>query len=140
MRTITREQAIHDIRAELVKHVDDEHSICDVAAREHIFCGGFAHWTFTELKKLHPQIVRSRRRITPAELRDLANRWQLARQYATQSPLACDTQLHEKSYRLCRGWDEFSLEQLAGFHASLCHEEVEIVGDKQSPTSSKSSV
>lgn len=134
MRKITREEAIRDIRAELLELVDEEHSMCDVAAREGIFCGGFAHWSFGELKKLHPQIVRSRQRITPAQLRDLANRWQLARQFVTGERLACDLQQHETSHPICRGWDDFDDEQLAGFHATLCHEPVEIVPSDRART------
>jgi uncharacterized protein YjiS (DUF1127 family) len=131
MRRITRSQAMQEIRDQLLKLVDDEHSMCDVAARYHIFCGGFARWTFTELKQRYPQIVRSRPRITPAELRELANRWQLARQLVKGTELACDTQMIEAGKRTCQGWDEFTDEQLAGFHASLCHEDVEIVPDAE---------
>jgi hypothetical protein len=129
MRTLTRNQAIAELRARLLQLVDDEHSVCDVAARLHIFCGGFAQWTFGELKQRYPQIVRSRPRITPAELRELANRWQLARQFARGTELSCDTQLDEKTWRTCHGWNEFSDEKLAGFHAALCNEDVEIVPD-----------
>jgi hypothetical protein len=135
MRTITRNQAVSDIRRELLKLVDDEHSICDVAARHKIFCGGFAQWTFTELKRLHPQIVRSRPRLTPAELRELANRWQLARQFALGTQLACDTQMQETSKRICRGWDDFDDEQIAGYHAALCHEEIAIAPEAGSSAS-----
>jgi hypothetical protein len=127
MRTLDRTAAIHEIRKELLKLVDDEHSI--VAARHHVFCGGFAQWTFGELKRLYPQIVRSRPRLTPAELRGLANRWQLARQFARGTELACDTQVDETTHRTCQGWDTFTLEELAGFHASLCHEPVIVVAD-----------
>ena len=126
MRRITRRQAIDDIRAELLKLVDDQHSMCEVAARHHVFCGGFAQWTFTELKKLHPQIVRSRPRVTPAELKDLANRWQLARQFVTGDTLACDTQMHETKNPICQGWNDFDDERIAAFHAAICPEEVEI--------------
>jgi hypothetical protein len=126
MRTITRDQAIDEIRAELSKLVDDEHSICDVAARHHIFCHGFAQWTFHELKRRYPQIVRSRPCVTPAELRELANRWQLARQVALGTQFACDTQMRESDKRVCQGWGEFDDQQLTGFHAALCGEDVAI--------------
>ncbi len=126
MRTITRTKAIDDIRALLMTLVDDEHSICDVAASRHIFCGGFARWTFTELKQRHPQIVRSRHALTPAELRDLANRWQLARQFVTHDAIACDLQQHEASNKLCKGWDEFTDEQMASFHYEICGEKISI--------------
>lgn len=126
MRTITRDRAISEIRGELMKLVDDDHSMCQVAADHHIFCGGFAQWTFRELKQRYPQIVRSRPRILPEELRDLANRWQLARQTALGEKLACDAQERETTNRMCGGWSEFDDAQLASFHASVCHEEVQI--------------
>jgi L-iditol 2-dehydrogenase len=44
MRTLTRNQIIDALRAKFLTLVDDEHSICDVAARLHIFCGGFAQY------------------------------------------------------------------------------------------------
>jgi hypothetical protein len=125
MKTVARSQAIQDIRAKLLTLVDEDHSICDVAARSHIFCGGFAQWTFRELKGRHPTIVRSRPRITRKDLEELANRWQIARQTALGTELACDTQMHEKGdFQVCRGWNEFTNEQLAGFYAQLLGDEV----------------
>jgi len=129
MRQITREQAIAELREKLLTLVDDEHSICDVAERHDIFCGGFARWSFGELKQLYPQIVRSHPRLTPQELKDLANRWQLARQFVRGDELACDVQMKEGKGRTCRGWDEFTKEELEGYHRSLCGEEIEIVSN-----------
>jgi hypothetical protein len=126
MKTLTREEAIDKLRAKLLDYVDDDHSICDVAARLHIFCGGFAQWTFTELKKRHPMIVKSRPYVTPAELKDLANRWQLARQFATGNDFACDVQLAEGEMRVCQGWNEFTDADLAGFVSEICGETVHI--------------
>jgi hypothetical protein len=133
MRQITRSQAINEIRGELMKLVDDEHSICEVAARHNIFCGGFAQWTFYELKKLYPQIVSSRPGVTPHEMRDLANRWQLARQFVTDTAIACDVQLHEKDHQTCHGWNDFTDAELAGFHATLCHADVAIIPEPAAP-------
>jgi hypothetical protein len=92
-----------------------------------MFCHGFAQWTFTELRQRHPTIVRSRRHITPAELRELANRWQLARQTTRGTELACDTQMSEGALRICHGWDEFDSAELARFLHELGGEEVEVV-------------
>ena len=96
MKNLLRSQAIHDIRSSLMNLVDEEHSMCEVAARLHILCGGFAQWTFGELKKRYPTIVRSRPRITRKQLEELANRWQVARQTACGTAIACDTQMHER--------------------------------------------
>ena len=130
MRRLTRTQAIDALRQALLALSDDEHSVCELAGRLGIFCDGFAQWTFGELKRRHPQIVRSRRRVTPAELRELADRWQLARQTALGTTIACDTQmLEDPSKRTCQGWNEFDERDLARFHAELCGEEVEVVPD-----------
>jgi len=122
----SREQLVADLRAKLLTLVDDEHSICAVAAEKGIFCGGFAQWTFGELKKRYPMIVRSRPHITPKELRELANEWQIARKTALGTTLACDTEMLEHgAQQTCLGWSEFSDEDLERFHAALCHEESE---------------
>ena len=126
LRHVTRDEAIGDLRRALERLQDDEHSICQVAAQRKLFCRGFAQWTSGELRARYPQIVRSRPRITRQDLEDLANRWQLARQWVTGEPTACDVQQHERCHAQCRGWDEFSDEQIAAFHAELCGEEVEI--------------
>lgn len=139
MRTIDRETAINEIRAKLLSLADDEHSICEVAARYHIFCGGFARWSFLELKKRNAQIVRTRPHITPQELRELADRWQITRQMLTGEALACDVQVQEKSNKLCRGWNEFDDEQLAAYHLALCGDEIAIAPRDASGPSGKGS-
>jgi len=126
MKRLTREKAIAALRAKLLTLVDEDHSICEVATERGIFCGGFAQWTFHELKKQYPTIVRSRPRITPQRLRDLANRWQLARSAVLDRELACDAQMCEGKLQTCKGWDAFDDQQLAHFHQDLCGEEVEI--------------
>ena len=130
MKTLTRTQAIDALREELLRLTDDEHSICEVAARKKIFCGGFARWSSKELKERYGWIVSRRPRITRRELEDLANRWQLARQDALGTCIACDTQLEEKQHRTCLGWDTFSDEDLAAFVTRFCGEEVRIVADE----------
>jgi len=126
---VTRGQAIESLRARLTAFVDDEHSLCEVAARLGVFCGGFAQFTFLDLKRRYPMIVHSRPRITPAELKELANRWQIARQQSLHTDLACDTQVREHHLRTCKGWDEWSEADLARFVLDLCGEEVEVVPD-----------
>jgi hypothetical protein len=134
MKNLPRSQAIHDIRSSLMTLTDEEHSMCEVAARLHIFCGGFAQWTFGELKQRHPTIVRSRQRITRKQLEDLANRWQIARQTAQGTALACDTQMHERAgLQVCHGWNDFSNDQLALFYAQILGEEVSVENDPAEP-------
>jgi hypothetical protein len=128
MRVITRDQAINAIRAKLLTLVDDQHSMCEVAGRLHLYCGGFSQFTTGELRKRFHWIVENRPAAKRDEVEDLANRWQLARQYVTGSLIACDTQAQEhEKHHTCQGWMSFSDEKLAEFHRDLLGEAVEIV-------------
>ena len=113
VETIAREEAIKILRGELLKRVDDENSICKVAAEKGIFCKGFQRYSDFELRKRYRWIARKDRRYTREEIEDLANRWQLARQDVDELPLACDVQQVE--HDSCRGWDDFSSEELGKF-------------------------
>ena len=125
MKKLDRKQCIADVRARLLALVDDEHSICEVAARRGIFCRGFAQWSLEELKRRYDWIAAMRPNLERAEIERLANAWQLARQQVFGTCLACDTQTEE--HDTCRGFDDFSDAQLEAFHAALCGEPVEIV-------------
>ena len=113
LETIGREEAIKLLRSEFLKLVDDEKSICRVAAEKGIFCKGFQRYSDFELRKSYRWIARKDRRYTREEIEDLANRWQLARQDVDELPLACDVQQLE--HDSCRGWDDFSNEELGKF-------------------------
>ena len=128
VRHVTRDQAIGDLRAALEKLQDERHSICQVAAERNLFCHGFAQWTFGELRARYPQILRSRPSLSRHDLEALANRWQLVRQSVQGTSLSCDTEALE--HRSCKGWDEFSDQELANFHREICGEEVKIVPAK----------
>jgi hypothetical protein len=127
MKELTRLEVIDHLRGKLLEVSDDEHSICRVAAERGLFCHGFAQWKLHELKAQYPQITRSRPHPTRAEMEELADRWQLARQLVKGKSIACDVQLAEGKFQTCQGWDEFSDEELARFHAEICGEEVRIV-------------
>jgi hypothetical protein len=124
MKTIQRQQALDDLRAKLLSLTDDEHCTCLVAARLHIYCGGFSQWKYQELKERYGWIVKNRAHVSRPELEDLANRWQLARQFVQGTELACDTQTLE--HHTCKGWDGFSDQDLARFYHELLGEAVEI--------------
>ena len=115
--TIAREDAVKLLRAELLKLVDDENSICKIAAEKGIFCKGFQRYSDFELRKRYRWIARKDRRYTREEIEDLANRWQLARQEVDHLPLACDVQ--QKEHDSCGGWDDFSNEDISHFYAEL---------------------
>jgi hypothetical protein len=125
MRQRTRIQAIDDLREKLLTLVDDEHSICEVAARLGIFCKGFAQWNFQDLKKHYDWIAHKRpANISRKEMEDLANRWQLARKTVLNTLIACDTETAE--CHTCKGWNEFSDDQLAQFYDELLGEKITI--------------
>jgi hypothetical protein len=124
MRSITRAQCIDELRTALLARTDDEHSMCEVATREGIYCHGFAQWTFEELKRRYDWIANSRPGITRPELERLANLWQLARQKVFGTQLSCDTQTRE--HDTCLGFDEWDDATLERYHAELCDESVRI--------------
>ena len=127
-KKLTRDEAIAALREKLLTLVDDEHSICEVATRRGIFCGGFAQWSAGELRKRHDWIVAGRPGVKRPELEDLANRWQLARQRVLGTALACDTQADEhERHHVCRGWRDFPDERLERFCRELLADEIEIV-------------
>ena len=130
--TLTRTQAIDLLRQKCAGLVGDEDSLCKVASERSILCRGFSQWTFTELKERFDWIVKKHPRITRDELEDLANRWQVARQFATDKNTACDVQLGETHHRICHGWDEFSEEDLARFCGELTGEKYCVVPDTSS--------
>ena len=129
MKTQGRSEVIEALRREMAEWCDDEHSICQVAAERGVFCHGFARWSFKELKERYPQITRSRRALTRKELEDLANRWQLARQYVKDEGLACDVQAQDEEYPQCKGWGEFTDEELEEFHNRICGDAVRVRGE-----------
>lgn len=132
MKKLTRAETIEALRAKLLTLTDDEHSMCWVAKTSHTFCGGFSQWKFDELRRRYAHIVKRHPHISRPELEELANRWQLARQFVRDTSLACDTESME--HRTCRGWEEFSDEKLAEFHQELLGEPVEIVSGAASGT------
>lgn len=90
-----------------------------------IFCRGFARFTDDELRERYAWITRRRPQLSRGELEEIADRWQIARQEVDQDPVACDVQ--QKVHDACRGWDDFSNEQLAIFIQEMCGKEVIVV-------------
>ena len=124
MRTITRQDAIDGIRRAVLKLVDDDHSICQVAAEQGIMCKGFRRFTDDELAQRYDWLVKKKKPESREALEVLANRWQIARQLAEDERLACDVQMRD--HDMCDGWDEFSNSRLARYYDELCHEAVEV--------------
>lgn len=111
---VPRSQAIDMLRQELLKLVDEENSICKVAAERHIFCHGFQRYGDGELRRRFAWLDRRFPGMTRTQLEQVGNLWQLARQEVDQLPLACDVQ--QKEHDTCRGWDDFSNEELSRYY------------------------
>lgn len=124
MSSITRSEAIARLRREFLSLTDEEHCMCTVAAERGIFCRGFRQFTDDELRDRYWWIVRRRPAITREELELIANDWQLTQQEVKEAPLACDVQ--SRIHDTCRGWDDFTNEQLALAYRQLTGEAVSI--------------
>ncbi len=123
---MSREDVVAAIRVRLLELVDDEHSMCRVAAEKGIYCRGFAQYSDEEMKRRYSWLLKRNPGMGRDELEDLANRWQLARQIVNAVPMSCDAQTVE--HDTCMGWDEYDDRELERFHRELVGTEVRIVG------------
>ena len=113
---ISRAKAIAILRHNFMKELDasdGETSMCKLAAERGFFCNGFARYGDGELRRAYDWIAKKDATATREELEELANRWQIARSEVREMPIACDVQ--QREHDACRGWDEFTNEQLATF-------------------------
>lgn len=125
IETVTRTEAIARLRMALMELTDQENCMCKVAAERGIFCSGFQRFTEGELRERYWWIVRKRPQITREELEAIANDWQLAQQDVRDLPIACDvqSQLHDT----CRGWNDFTDQQLAAHLRQVTGNNVRVV-------------
>jgi hypothetical protein len=129
MKSLSRQACTEALRAKLHSLVDENHSMCQVAAEKGIYCHGFAQWSFDELKRRYWWLADRRPSVTRVELERLANIWQVARQQVFGTQLACDTQTLE--HDTCMGFDGWTNADLARYHAELLGEPVEVVDDAE---------
>ena len=122
---VPRNEAIARLRRELVELTDEENSICKVAAEKGLFCRGFLRYSDGELRKRYDWIADRRPDLTREELEVIANDWQLAQQEVFDLPIACDVQ--QRVHDTCRGWNDFTNEQLAKFYGQITGQEIAIV-------------
>jgi hypothetical protein len=122
--SIERSEAVNLLRTELLKHTDSETSLCKFAAERGVFCKGFARYGDGELRRKYNWITKRRPDMSRAELEEIANRWQLARQEVDDLPIACDVQRRE--HDMCNGWDDFSNEALSQFYTELTGKKIVI--------------
>jgi hypothetical protein len=122
--SITRNEAISRLRSEFIEVTDEDHSMCRIAAERGIFCGGFRQYTDQELRNRYWWITRRRPSITRDELESIANDWQLTQQEVKNAPIACDVQA--RVHDTCRGWEDFSNDQLERAYEEITGEAVTI--------------
>jgi hypothetical protein len=120
-----RTDAISRLRAELLAMTDEEHSLCQVAARRGIFCHGFRRWNDGEFDRRWRRFIGRSTHLSRAQMEEFANVWELAEQIRKRVALACDAQMEAR--RPCRGWDEFSNTELARFCSEVLGKNVDVI-------------
>lgn len=120
--SLSRSAAIALLREELVKIAGPDDSVCKAAAERGIFCRGFRRYDDAALRAAYQWIDERRPGMSRAELEDIGDRWQMARQEVTQLPLACDVQT--KEHDTCHGWEDFTSEELSRFVLELTRRSV----------------
>jgi len=114
---ISRPAVIAALRDELARRAGTDMSICKLASQTGVFCKGFRRFTDEELKERYAWIAEKSPDAPRAELEEVADRWQLARQDVLGAITSCDVQQLE--HDSCGGWDDFSNEDLALFLRQL---------------------
>jgi len=124
--TISREVAIGRIRIKMIELCDTGKSACQVAAERNILCKGFKRDSDDELRQRYAPYVCGAETISRSDLERVANHWQLARQRTEEALVACDVQY--RYYQVCRGWNDFSNEELSDFCFELTGARPKVIG------------
>lgn len=114
----SRADAVDKLRTVLIALTDEEHSLCEVAAERGIFCMGFRRFDDREFRRRFRDTLGYSTHLERAEMEKLANVWELAEQIRWRVRLACDAQTRSRGGH-CRGWEEFSNDELARFCADI---------------------
>jgi hypothetical protein len=125
--TISRETAISCIRLKLIELCATGKSACQIATERNILCGGFPHDSDEELRKKYAPYIARAERISRSDLERAANVWNIARQRTEEALVSCDVQY--RSYEVCRGWNEFSNDELATFCFELSGVRPKVIGE-----------
>ena len=124
-RVWTRPEAIARLRAHLLPMTDEESSLCRVAGERSFFCFGFSRWNASEFDRRCRDFIGRSTHLTRAQMEEYANLWQLTEQSRCRVALACDAAALGRGP--CRGWNEFSNDELARFCCDLLGDDVEVV-------------
>jgi hypothetical protein len=115
--TPSRQDSIERLRGVLIPMTDGDRSLCQVAADRGIFCRGFRRWPAAEFDRQWRSAIGRSTYLSRAQMERFANLWQLTEQLSQRVSLACDGKKGPLSP--CRGWEEFSDQELAGFCRNL---------------------
>ena len=125
-RAWSREQAIAALRRRLTALSDGEMSTCRMATERGIFCRGFKQWNDHEFHERWKAVLGESTHLARPQVERLADLWQLSVQIVEGVRVACDARSGRP--RACRGWDEFSNEDLARFCRELLDQPVNVEG------------
>jgi uncharacterized protein YbjT (DUF2867 family) len=115
----SRGEAIDRLRGALLALTDEEHSLCEVAAEKGIFCRGFRRFDDAEFRRrFRSTLGNGAGHLDRARMERLANVFELSMQRRWRVSLACDAQTRARGGH-CRGWDEFSNDELGRFCADI---------------------
>jgi hypothetical protein len=114
---VSREHSIGILRDALTRFADADKSICKVAAERGIFCRGFQRWPVAEFDRRWRKSIGRSSHLSREQMERFADLWQMTEQFRCGVALACDANCGPDSP--CRGWDEFSDEDLARFCRDL---------------------
>lgn len=101
-------------------------SMCQIASEKNVLCRGFHRDTADELRWRYAHQLPNAADLSRSELEQLANAWQIERQLRGKKLLCCDVQY--MFYETCRGWDDFTNEELSRFCRELTGENVSVSG------------
>lgn len=121
----TRDEAIRRLRQALLELTDEDHSMCQVAAKKGVFCRGFRRWHDSEFSRKWKPAIGSSTYLTRCQMEEFANLWQLAEQVRLRVCFACDAETIADG--ACRGWNEFGNDQLAWYCADVLKANVRVV-------------
>jgi hypothetical protein len=120
---IARATAIARLRKALAAMTPPGHSTCRAVTDQGVLCRGFRQDSQTELRMRYAAEIDISGKRGDVERR--ADEYQHRRQIEEDAPCSCDVQQHY--YETCRGWDEFTNEDLARFLLEVCGEQVRVV-------------
>jgi hypothetical protein len=120
---IGREAAIARLRKALGELTPDDQSTCRAVADRNVLCRGFDQDSLTELRMRYAAAIDISGKRADVERR--ADAYQQRRREEEDAAVACDVQ--QRYYETCRGWDEFTNDDLARFIFEIVGEQVHVV-------------